>query len=60
MSEIYERRRDLVADALRAIGLQVTPPRATPYFWARVPQGYTSGGFSELDESGLPISRCEH
>lgn len=48
MSEIYERRRDLVADALRAIGLHVSPPLATPYFWARVPEEYTSGSFSEL------------
>jgi LL-diaminopimelate aminotransferase len=48
MSAVYERRRDLVTDALRAIGLDVTPPLATPYFWARVPQGYTSGSFSEL------------
>ncbi len=48
MSEVYERRRDLVADALRSIGLHVTPPLATPYFWARVPEGYTSGSFSEL------------
>ena len=48
MSAVYERRRDLVTDALRAIGLDVTPPLATPYFWARVPDGYTSGSFSEL------------
>jgi LL-diaminopimelate aminotransferase len=48
MSQVYEHRRDLVAEALRAIGLQVTPPLATPYFWARVPEGYTSGSFSEL------------
>ena len=48
MSAVYERRRDLVTDALRAIGLDVTPPLATPYFWARVPEGYTSGSFSEL------------
>ena len=39
MSAVYERRRDLVAEALRAIGLHVTPPLATPYFWARVPGG---------------------
>ena len=26
----------------------MTPPLATPYFWARVPEGYTSGSFSEL------------
>ena len=48
MSDVYERRRDLVTEALRAISLHVTPPLATPYFWARVPEGYTSGSFSEL------------
>ncbi len=48
MSEVYQRRRDLVADALREIGLDVAPPRATPYFWARVPAGYSSSSFAEL------------
>ena len=48
MSEIYRRRRDLVAEALTAIGLEVEPPRATPYFWVRVPEGYTSSSFAEL------------
>ena len=48
MSEVYERRRDLVAEALRAIGLHVEPPLATPYFWARVPEGYSSESFCEL------------
>ena len=48
MSAIYERRRDLVAGALRAIGLDVRPPLATPYFWVRVPDGHTSASFSQL------------
>ena len=48
MSEVYERRRDLVTTALREIGLDVSPPRATPYFWARVPEGFTSATFAEL------------
>jgi LL-diaminopimelate aminotransferase len=48
MSMIYERRRDLVTGALGAIGLEVTPPQATPYFWVRVPERYTSESFSEL------------
>jgi LL-diaminopimelate aminotransferase len=48
MSAVYERRRDLVVDALRAIGLDATPPRATPYVWVRVPDGYTSASFTEL------------
>jgi LL-diaminopimelate aminotransferase len=48
MSAVYQRRRDLVVDALRAIGLDATPPRATPYVWVRVPEGYTSASFTEL------------
>jgi LL-diaminopimelate aminotransferase len=48
MSRVYQERRDLVTEALRAIGLEVTPPRATPYFWARVPEGHTSASFAEL------------
>jgi len=48
MSQVYARRRDLVAEALHAIGLPVEKPRATPYFWARVPDGYTSASFAEL------------
>jgi LL-diaminopimelate aminotransferase len=48
MSAVYERRRDLVIEALRAIGLDVTPPRATPYVWVRVPEGFTSASFTEL------------
>jgi LL-diaminopimelate aminotransferase len=48
MSAVYERRRDLVIDALRAIGLHPTPPRATPYVWVRVPEGYSSASFTDL------------
>src|ERR1044072_4118624 len=48
MSEVSRRRRDLVAEALTAIGLHVEPPKATPYFWVRVPEGYTSEALAEL------------
>jgi LL-diaminopimelate aminotransferase len=48
MSAVYERRRDLVIEALRGIGLDATPPRATPYVWVRAPEGYTSASFTEL------------
>jgi LL-diaminopimelate aminotransferase len=48
MSEVYRRRRDLVAEALGAIGLDVEPPQATPYFWVAVPEGHTSESFAEL------------
>jgi LL-diaminopimelate aminotransferase len=58
MSEVYRRRRDLVADALTAIGLHVDPPRATPYFWVRVPEGYSSESFAGLvlEEAAVVVS----
>ena len=48
ISEVYARRRDLLAEGLRAIGLEFKAPRATPYFWVRVPEGHTSASFTEL------------
>ena len=58
MSEVYRRRRDLVAEGLTAIGLEVAPPRATPYFWVRVPEGHTSESFTELvlEQAGVLVS----
>jgi LL-diaminopimelate aminotransferase len=48
MSEVYARRRDLLVEALAGIGLEVEPPKATPYFWVRVPDGHTSESFASL------------
>jgi LL-diaminopimelate aminotransferase len=58
MPAIYKRRRDLVCDALREIGVDVTPPRGTIYVWAPVPEGHTSVSYCELvlEESGVVIS----
>lgn len=43
---LYERRRDLVVDALRAIGLSCNVPKATIYVWAKVPAGESSASFA--------------
>jgi LL-diaminopimelate aminotransferase len=58
MSEVYARRRDLVCDALREIGVDVTPPKGTIYIWAPVPEGHTSASYCELvlEESGVVLS----
>src|SRR3954462_10425170 len=58
MSAIYQRRRDLVCDALREIGVDVTPPKGTIYIWAPVPEGHTSESYCELvlEESGVVVS----
>jgi LL-diaminopimelate aminotransferase len=58
MSEVYRRRRDLMIEALTAIGLRASPPKATPYIWARVPAGHTSETFTDLvlEEAGVVVS----
>jgi LL-diaminopimelate aminotransferase len=48
MNAIYTRRRDLVVDALRQIGVDVAAPKGTIYVWAPVPEGHTSTSFAEL------------
>lgn len=55
---VYERRRDLVCAALAEIGVAVTPPKATIYVWAPVPEGHSSASYCELvlEESGVVLS----
>jgi LL-diaminopimelate aminotransferase len=59
MNELYRRRRDLMVDALRKIGVDVTPPRATIYIWAPVPEGFeSSADYCEhvLEEAAVVLS----
>lgn len=55
---IYQRRRDRVVAALRKLGLEVTPPKASLYVWAKVPAGVTSAAFAErlLDEAAVIVT----
>jgi LL-diaminopimelate aminotransferase len=59
MTELYRRRRDLVCDALRKIGVDVHPPHATIYVWAPIPVGYeSSAAYCEhvLEQAGVVIT----
>ena len=58
MCRIYQRRRDLVVDALRDIGVEVESPKGTIYVWAPVPDGHTSASFAELvlEEAAVVVS----
>lgn len=58
MNRTYARRRDLVVDALREIGVDVEAPRGTIYVWAPVPEGHTSTSFAELvlEEAAVVVS----
>ncbi len=49
MCELYQRRRDLVCDALAQAGVEVERPKATIYIWAPVPEGFESA-----------VAYCEH
>ncbi|MCK4778464.1 MAG: LL-diaminopimelate aminotransferase, partial [Actinomycetia bacterium] len=58
MISIYKRRRDIVVETLKDIGLEVKPPKATIYVWVPVPDGHTSESFTKLllDEAGVVVS----
>jgi LL-diaminopimelate aminotransferase len=59
MNELYQRRRDLVCDALAQAGVDVTPPKGTIYVWAPVPPGFSSSAaYCEhvLEQAAVVIS----
>ena len=58
MCEIYHRRRDLVIEALRAVGIEIEPPRGTIYVWVPVPAGHSSVSFADLvlEQAGVVVS----
>ena len=58
-NQIYQARRDIVVEGLRAAGLEATSPKATLYIWAKLPPGYSDSlEFSKmvLDQTGVWIT----
>ncbi len=55
---IYQRRRDRIVEAVRKIGLEVDPPKASLYVWAKLPDGITSGDFAArvIDECAVVVT----
>jgi len=59
MNAVYQRRRDLVCDALAGAGVEVTPPKGTIYVWAPIPAGFdSSAAYCEhvLEQAAVVIS----
>lgn len=56
--ETYRRRRDLLCDGLKSMGIVVEPPRGSIYLWVPVPDGYTSASFTTflLDEADIVVA----
>ena len=54
---VYQERRDVFVEALKKIGLKVTPPKATFYLWVEVPNGQTSSTMaSHLLDQGVVVT----
>jgi len=53
--KIYQERRDILVDGLRAVGLECDKPKATFYVWVSCPKGLSSAEFTAmlLDEAGV-------
>jgi len=60
INEVYQRRRDLVVDALNSGGWRLEKPKATIYVWAPVPERYAgdSGAFVAdlLERTGVMVT----
>jgi len=60
LNAVYQRRRDLVVDALNASGWSLEKPKATIYVWAPVPASYNgdSGAFVTdlLEKTGVSVT----
>jgi LL-diaminopimelate aminotransferase len=55
-NQIYQERRDIIVDGLRALGLELEVPKATLYIWAKLPPGHEDSlKFSKwvLNETGV-------
>jgi alanine-synthesizing transaminase len=40
IAQMYQDRRDVLCDGLNSIGWAVTPPKATMFVWAKIPEFY--------------------
>ena len=58
-NDIYQRRRDRAVEVLRELGLQLDPPKASLYVWARLPSSEpSSGDFAArlVNETGVVVT----
>lgn len=57
-NRIYQRRRDRLVEAVRAMGLRVSAPKASLYLWCKLPGGIGSIEFAGrlLDDTGVVVT----
>ena len=47
-ARVYESRRDVLVDGLNRAGWNITPPKASMFVWAPVPEPYAQTGSIEF------------
>ncbi|MEO1940821.1 MAG: aminotransferase class I/II-fold pyridoxal phosphate-dependent enzyme, partial [Candidatus Thioglobus sp.] len=57
ISDMYQDRRDVLCGGLNSIGWTVTPPKATMFVWAKIPEFYQSMGSLEFTKKLLKVAK---
>ncbi len=55
--QTYQDRRDVLCGGLNAIGWRVTPPKATMFVWAKIPDFYQTMGSLEFTKKLLKVAK---
>ncbi|OQY28729.1 MAG: LL-diaminopimelate aminotransferase [Candidatus Cloacimonetes bacterium 4572_55] len=55
---IYQKRRDILVEGLRAVGFETEKPKGTLYVWVPVPEGYGSMNWTKtlLEKTGVVVT----
>ena len=53
ISDMYQKRRDVLCDGLAAAGWPVEKPKATMFVWAKIPEAYQAMGSLEFSKKLL-------
>jgi alanine-synthesizing transaminase len=57
IAKMYQDRRDVLCNGLNAIGWDITPPKATMFVWAKIPEFYQSMGSLEFTKKLLKMAK---
>ena len=58
-NEVYRERLEIIVEALDAVGIEASCPRATLYAWVRIPEGRTSSedlALALLKRTGIAVA----
>ncbi len=57
IAHMYQDRRDVLCEGLNSIGWAVTPPKATMFVWAKIPEFYQAMGSLEFTKKLIAVAK---